>query len=190
MRTLCAFLLLVVSASAKGPVVRVYTDVGAGSGTLIASEETYAQVLTAFHVVDDAATITVRFADGARYAATVQKVDATWDLALLVIKPVQHRAAALADRAPDVGEAVSIGRYGPHGGYEHDPGIVSEIRVSPGVGFVLGWFVIDDAEGRPGDSGGPVWDGNGRIVGVLWGSRSNQTIACDLQRVRKFLNER
>lgn len=127
-------------------------------------------VLTNDHVVDDASTIQVAFADGRRSPAEVVATDPLTDLALLRTERRNLPAATFSDKLPDVGElAVAIGN--PLG-FENTvtAGIISGLQRSIPGSAAQTQALVDllqtDAAISPGNSGGALVGGDGRIVGI------------------------
>ncbi len=120
---------------------------------------------TALHVVDRAEAITVRLADGRRYAAELVAGDGASDLALLRI-PVD---LPLLEMAPEPVLGAPVCAVGNAFGLDLSVtcGVVSATRRS-GVGFnPVEDFIQTDASVNPGASGGALVDQEGRLVGLL-----------------------
>ena len=120
---------------------------------------------TALHVVDRAEAITVRLADGRRYAAELVARDGATDLALLRV-PVDLPPLETAPE-PELGAPVCA--VGNAFGLDLSVtcGVVSATRRS-GVGFnPVEDFIQTDASVNPGASGGALVDRDGRLVGLL-----------------------
>lgn len=139
----------------------VRVPAGIGSAVLI-SPDGFA--LTAAHVIGDANKVEVVADGGDEFEARVVRVDDRQDVALLKIPqlgsaPCLHPAA---QRTP-VGSDIYV--LGSPGGEELSfsvaKGIVSGYRNFDGVRFVQ-----LDASVNPGNSGGPVVDDRGEIVGL------------------------
>jgi serine protease Do len=135
-----------------------------GSGFVIDSE---GHVVTNNHVVDGADEIKIKFADGKEYDATLIGTDPETDLALLKIDSdadVPYVSWGESD-ALEVGDWVmAVGN--PFGlGGTVTAGIVSargrDIRSGP-----YDDFIQTDAAINRGNSGGPMFDMSGKVVGV------------------------
>lgn len=139
-----------------------------GSGFVIDDEEGH--VITNQHVVGDAETATVVLAGGAELAADVVGTDASTDIALLDVEdPEQLTALELGStESLAVGDpVVAIGSpFGLEGTLT--AGVVSgldrEIRAPDG--FAIDGVIQTDAALNSGNSGGPLLDSDGRVVGV------------------------
>jgi S1-C subfamily serine protease len=120
---------------------------------------------TALHVVDRAEAITVRLADGRRFAAELVAGDGASDLALLRIP----QDLPLLEMAPEPALGAPVCAVGNAFGLDLSVtcGVVSATRRS-GVGFnSVEDFIQTDASVNPGASGGALVDRDGRLVGLL-----------------------
>src|SRR5882757_6003183 len=137
--------------------------IGAGSGFFI-SPDGYA--VTNNHVVDHAQSVQVTTDDGTTYKAKVIGTDPNTDLALIKVDGKSSFAYAnFADRAPRVGDwVVAVGN--PFGlGGTVTAGIVSAQGRDIGSGPYDNYIQID-APINKGNSGGPAFDTNGKVIGV------------------------
>ena len=137
---------------------------GLGSGFVI-TEDGY--VVTNNHVVDRAEDIEVILENGKKYTAEIIGKDPKTDLAVLKIKPDQKLTAVQFGNSEDlrIGDWVmAIGN--PFGlGYTVTAGIVSATGRSLGLG-AYDDFIQTDAPLNPGNSGGPLFNLNGEVIGV------------------------
>jgi len=156
-----------------------------GSGTLVDARGEFGLVVTNWHVVCDAAgPPTVVFPDGFRSAAQVVKVDRDWDLAALAIWKPSVAAVPLAPSAPRPGESLSIAGYGG-GPYRQVSGACTQY-VAPGRSYPMEMVELA-ASARQGDSGGPIFNSQGELAGVLFGEGHGRTAGSYCGRVRHFL---
>jgi S1-C subfamily serine protease len=139
---------------------------GTGSGFLCGPG---GLALTNSHVVQDALAVEATFHDGRSVVVDVLGTDPTTDLALLRV-PVDDLAPLSLQAAdePRVGEFVlAVGC--PHGlSHSVSAGIISGLgRALPGPGGrTIEDVVQTDAPLNPGNSGGPLLDTEGRVVGI------------------------
>lgn len=156
-----------------------------GSGTLIHVTETHGLVLTNWHVVRDAVgPVEVVFPNGFRSGGTVIKVDQDWDLAAIGIWRPDVEPVTLSSRPPQPGESLTIAGYGS-GSYRAAGGRCLQY-LSPGDGHPFE-IVELGAEARQGDSGGPIFNEQGQLAGVLLGAAHGRTVGSYCGRVDNFL---
>lgn len=136
---------------------------GFGSG-FIMSQDGY--VVTNAHVVAGASEITVSLPDRREYTATLIGSDPRTDVALLKVDATGLPTLELGDSDDlNVGQWVlAIGT--PFGfDYTATQGIVSALsRSLPDENYVP--FIQTDVAVNPGNSGGPLFDTEGRVIGV------------------------
>lgn len=143
---------------------------GRGSGVVV---DMAGQILTALHVVADAESIEVVFADGTRTGATVAAQQPENDIAVLqpdrlpgVLVPAtlgNPASMRVGSDAYVVGNP--LGLYG-----SMSAGIVSGLDRSfqvPGSEQVVAGLIQIDAAVNPGSSGGPLLDRAGRVTGIV-----------------------
>lgn len=149
---------------------------GGGSGAILAKTGTTYTVLTAAHVVQRTdRSYTIRTHAKKDYPVTsVQRLPASQnapDLALVTFNSSEeYPVATLGDsQATEIGTNVYVSGYPATGGlsganreYEFSPGIVTSLRTSAAQGYTMRY----NAVARPGMSGGPVFDSEGRVVGI------------------------
>ena len=136
---------------------------GQGSGFIISAD---GLVLTNAHVVKDADQVLVKLTDHREFKAKVLGVDTTSDIAVLKIDTHGLQTVRLGNS-----DQLSVGDYvlaiGAPFGLEETAtaGIVSaKARSLPGDGAVP--FIQTDAAVNPGNSGGPLFDATGAVVGI------------------------
>jgi S1-C subfamily serine protease len=152
--------------------VRTGTEDALGSGVIISDQ---AQILTSLHVVADATRIDVTFADGTVSGAQVSAARPENDIAVLQPEtpPAQIVAAVLGNPgAMRVGDEVfAVGN--PFGLYSSmSAGIISGFDRSfqpEGTNQVLTGLIQIDAAVNPGNSGGPLLNRDGEVVGIVTG---------------------
>jgi putative serine protease PepD len=128
-------------------------------------------IVTNQHVIDGATSVTVRFPNEATYEATVVGSDASTDLAVLEVDAPARLLAPLAlgnSAELEVGDGVvAIGS--PFGlDATVTTGIVSALdrRMTSPNNFTIDGTIQTDAAINHGNSGGPLLDLRGRVVGV------------------------
>jgi serine protease Do len=147
-------------ADVVGSVVLIRLGDGFGSGVLISSD---GYVLTNEHVVGRAKSVRVRWSDGFETTGSVIKTHGRRDVAL--IKTDTHGRAALPIRTTPVqpGETVlAIGAPADEALQNTiTRGVVSANRILNGFSFIQ-----SDVTVNHGNSGGPLVDEKGRVVGL------------------------
>jgi molecular chaperone DnaK (HSP70) len=151
----------------KQSVVQLYTGFGRGTGFFVSTD---GLILTCGHVVEGCNNPTVQLADGESYVAQVLRIDAFVDLALLKIDRRGTNALSFGDVA-DIREGITVFAIGhPYGlSFTVSRGIVSaRNRVFDDISYVQ-----TDAAMNPGNSGGPLINEQGLVLGVNdWGISS------------------
>jgi len=150
-----------------GPRKEMVTSAGLGTGVLISSDG----VITAAHVVQAAENIKVKFADGEEIPGKVVSSNVQADVALvrLIYTRKNPTIAKLADSYyTKVGDQVFV--VGAPYGLEHSlsVGYISAKRQEETIstGFVRTEFFQTDAAINKGNSGGPMFNMNGEVVGI------------------------
>jgi serine protease Do len=136
---------------------------GLGSGFIVSPDGV---ILTNAHVVAGADEVTVRLTDQREFKAKVLGTDKMTDVAVLKIDAKNLPAVTIGDpKAARVGEwVVAIGA--PYGlDNTVTSGIISaKSRSLPGDAAVP--FIQTDAAVNPGNSGGPLFDLKGQVIGI------------------------
>jgi serine protease Do len=136
---------------------------GQGSGFIVSSD---GLILTNAHVVRDAREVMVKFADRRELKAKVLGADQATDIAVLRVAAKDLPTVQFGDpKTLQVGDYVLA--IGAPFGFEQTvtAGIVSaKGRSLPGDTYVP--FIQTDAAVNPGNSGGPLFDADGNVVGI------------------------
>lgn len=134
-----------------------------GSGFIISSD---GLILTNAHVVREAKEVSIKLSDRREFKAQVLGADTATDIAVLRVTAKNLPVVRLGDsRQLQVGDPVLA--IGSPFGFEQTAtqGIVSALgRSLPGDTSVP--FIQTDAAVNPGNSGGPLFDGSGAVVGI------------------------
>jgi serine protease Do len=171
------------SQSSSSPYTQVYRDTigsvvlirvtgqsgrgGQGSGFVFRGNH----IVTNAHVVSNASEVQVRFSRGQWRTASVVGTDPSSDLAVIEIQnPPQYAGAlSLVESEPAIGtEAVAIGSpYGFEGSVTS--GLVSGVNRSIPApnGYTIPDAIQTGAPVNPGNSGGPLVNLDGRVIGVI-----------------------
>lgn len=156
----------------------------AGTGMVLTSE---GLVLTNYHVVRSTQSISVTVAStGRRYQATLLGRDATKDVALLKLEGARSLDVVTIDRNPvRVGDiVVAAGNANGQGYVSAHRGNVLHLSRSINVRSAspndpperLSGLIETNAPAWPGDSGGPMFDATGEVLGMTTaGSSESET---------------
>jgi S1-C subfamily serine protease len=156
-----------VAATVPGPFGRPTAQQGAGTGFIVSSS---GQIATNNHVIAGASSIDVVLADGTTIPATVVGTSSTEDLAVLQIDrtglvPVRLGMSAhlrVGETAVAIGNALAL-----PGGPTVSAGIVSALGRALTVGSTnYAELIQTDAAISSGNSGGPLVDHEGLVVGI------------------------
>lgn len=139
---------------------------GSGSGLVIAPD---GYVLTNHHVVDNAGSLKVSLTEGSSLSASVVGADAATDLAVLRADASGLPAVELGDSgALRVGQLVIA--IGNPLGFQNtvSAGVISALArvLMSQTGRLIENIIQTDVALNPGNSGGPLVDSRGRVVGV------------------------
>ena len=179
-----------------GPKEEGRFGMSSGTGFFIADD---GLILTNRHVVQGAKSMLVMMANKKQRSAEVVVIDDEQDLALIRLKPDEKAPKnpfvqlAAANNPGDGAECVVMGfplidRLG--GQIKVTRGIVSS-----GKSNTAGADVVTDAKVNPGNSGGPMLDKSGNVIGVVTMKSSNSQfedsygLAISAGKVRKFLEK-
>ena len=159
-----------VSIESQYPQKDGKDETGIGSGFVVSEDGT---VMTCLHVVKGATAIKIIFADGFETTASIQGTQPNNDIALLSpeVVPADLIPAVLAGsrnlRSGD--EVFAVGN--PFGIQRSlSAGVVSGMGRSfrsPEAGTILSNLIQFDAAVNPGNSGGPLINRDGEVVGVV-----------------------
>ena len=148
------------------------SDYGLGSGVVV---DAFGNILTSLHVVDGASTITVTFADGTESEAQIVGTQPENDIAVIqaLDTPLFVVPAVLGNpNAMRVGdEAFVVGN--PFGLYSSmSAGVISgfdRVFTPTGSDNAIHGMIQVDAAVNPGNSGGPLLNRQGHVVGIVTG---------------------
>ena len=146
------------------PESNLFPSRGQGSGIVVSAD---GYILTNRHVIEDSNLVYVHLADQSRYTAEIIGVDKETDLALIKIDKENLIPIQWAPR-----DAVQVGTMvwamGSPFGLEQSItlGIVSATHRTAKVGTLYQDFLQTDAAVNPGNSGGPLVNENGLLIGV------------------------
>jgi S1-C subfamily serine protease len=157
-----------IYSEVKESVVLIQTDIGLGSGFVY---DTKGHIITNHHVIEDAETIQVTFLDGNISSANVVGSDIYSDLAVIKVDPkITELYPVVLGMSSELEVGEPVAAMGNPFGLSDSltVGIVSALeRTLDSAG---GYLIIDiiqiDAAVNPGNSGGPLVNIKGQVVGV------------------------
>ena len=145
---------------------------GLGTGVIV---NDFGDIITSLHVIAGVQNIKVTFADGTESAAVVASESPEIDIAILQAEqlPAQFVPATLGNpgsmRVGD--EAYVVGN--PFGLYNSmSAGVISGFNRTfqpPGSNQLIEGLIQFDAAANPGNSGGPLLNRSGHVVGIVTG---------------------
>ena len=150
-----------VEQRVRPAVVRI-RDLGCGVsvGTGVALDDHH--FATNAHVIEGPGTVQVNLWDGTLLHGNVDVASVRRDVAIVSVDGVLPTAPPAADQLATVGTRVHIGGFPEAQPFELTPGRVLGTRQ------ILGFRSYTlDAPIQPGDSGGPVLDEDGRVLGLV-----------------------
>ncbi|WP_461256099.1 Do family serine endopeptidase [Treponema sp. R80B11-R83G3] len=158
---------------------REYRSQGLGSGIIVRQKDGVYYALTNNHVVDEANEITVAVRDGKEYTAQLVGKDERKDLALVSFKTNDNYPLAVLGDSDSVmvGDwAIAIGNpLGEQFSFSVTMGIVSAVGRTGGPGGNINDFIQTDAPINQGNSGGPLVNIRGEVIGINTWIASNQS---------------
>ncbi|GAB4567297.1 MAG: hypothetical protein Fur0017_07830 [Anaerolineales bacterium] len=145
---------------------------GLGSGVVV---DAFGDILTSLHVIADARRVTITFADGAKSEAQVISEMPELDLAVIQAldsPPVLFPATLGNPAAMRVGdEAFVVGNpFGLYGSMSS--GVISgfdRVFRMPNSNLEIPGMIQFDAAANPGNSGGPLLNRQGHVIGIVTG---------------------
>ncbi len=147
----------------------IYPEEGAGSGFIIDDE---GHIVTNYHVIDGATSINVSLADGREFPAKRVGIDPRNDVAVLKVDVSAGTLEAVelgSSSTLKVGQrAIAIGNPFGQFGQTLTTGVVSALNRSlkgPDGSEITGMIQTDAAINR-GNSGGPLLDSSGKVIGI------------------------
>ena len=170
-------------------VVRILNEQGRertfGSGTLVAKNDEQGLVVSCAHLFREyTGRITVMFPNNESFTARLLDVDAASDLSALLISKPGAPAVKVARDLPRIGDSLISCGYGPHGQFATNHGrALGNLSLQGHKQDVLELT----GSARQGDSGGPIWNNQGELAAVLFGTDGHRVDGTHCGIVREFL---
>ncbi|HYJ75727.1 MAG TPA: trypsin-like peptidase domain-containing protein [Kineosporiaceae bacterium] len=139
---------------------------GAGSGFVAARE----RVVTNAHVVEGASRVAVRTESGSRLAARVVLYDPAADTAVLAVPGLSGNALQPSRAEADEGAPAWVAGHPLGGPLKVVP--ASVLGTVGGTGSDRETYVLRTVV-RPGNSGGPLLDAQGRVLGIVYATAAD-----------------
>ena len=176
--------------------VPAYVFIGGGSGAIISAD---GYVITNYHVAGKADQWRVKMADGRTHVAEMVGSAPKTDLALLKIQDgndLPHLPLGDSDALVPGQKVLAIGNPFGMGNLDHTPSVAKGVVGAIGINRRLaGDAIVTDAPVNPGNSGGPLVNLRGELIGVngqiasRFGVRANAGTgyAISSNQVKRFL---
>ncbi|MDR1862454.1 MAG: Do family serine endopeptidase [Treponema sp.] len=157
---------------------REFRSAGLGSGIIVRQDKDTYYVLTNNHVVDGANEIQAATKDGKEYPAELVGKDSRRDLAVVSFKTSDFFPPATLGNSDNVkvGDwAIAMGNpLGEQFSFSVTMGIVSAVGRTGGPGGNINDFIQTDAPINQGNSGGPLVNIRGEVIGInTWIASNN-----------------
>lgn len=145
-------------------VVLIRTESGGGTGFFVSSD---GLVVTSHHVIYGRTSVTIQTADGREFdGVELLAVDIERDLAVLKVSAKPKVFLELSDKEASVGDSIVV---------IGNPLAAKELAATISTGIVSGLRNLTDntrilqitAPVSPGNSGGPVFSDDGKVIGVI-----------------------
>lgn len=157
----------------RGGQMQTQQSTSVGSGVIIYQDDTSLYMVTNYHVVEDATTLSVTFVDDATYEATLCGYDSQRDIAVIKVEGSSLTSDTLSkinvasignSQTLNVGQqVVAIGNALGYG-QSVTTGIVSATDRT--VENDSNTYIQTDAAINPGNSGGALFNMNGELIGI------------------------
>jgi len=165
------------AGTGKAPIIFRFSDEvppieneSLGSGFVIKVEKDFLYVVTNSHVVEKAKVITVKFSNGYIQKAKVVGRDEKSDIALLRI-PMSEKLMQIKPLKIGNPSKLKVGYFVISGGSPYNIGLTFTLGIVSALDRNLGIsayerYIQTDAAINPGDSGGPLLNLDGEVVGM------------------------
>ena len=157
---------------------REFRSQGLGSGIIVRQKDDIYYVITNHHVVDNTTEIRIATKDGKEYPAELVGKDERKDLAMVSFKTNDFYPLAALGNSDEVkvGDwAIAMGNpLGEQFSFSVTMGIVSAVGRTGGPGGNINDFIQTDAPINQGNSGGPLVNIKGEVIGInTWIASNN-----------------
>jgi hypothetical protein len=174
------------AAAAPNSICQVTVTIGTTRSTTSGVYLTPQLILTVAHVfADGPGPITISSPAGDVQIGILKRLNSQIDLAAIGVSSKHPTPRKLARQPPTRHTTIYAAGCGRTG------------RLRVWTGRVLGWVsrrltasadtMVITGQAGSGDSGGPIIDAAGDVVGIIWGTRDGNTYAVDLDTITAFL---
>jgi len=165
------------AGTGKAPIIFRFSDEvppieneSLGSGFVIKVEKGYIYIVTNSHVIEKAKVITVKFSSGFTVKADVVGRDSKSDIALLKV-PISPEISGVKSLKIGNPKKLKVGYFVISAGSPYNIGLTFTLGIVSALNRNLGIsayerYIQTDAAINPGDSGGPLLNLNGEVVGM------------------------
>jgi hypothetical protein len=168
---------------ASPAVVQVTTDDGSGSGFLITK---FGHIATNYHVIRNSRYLAVQFPDGRKVKAAIAAINQQYDMAILkvnseIVENIEPLAILPEEKESTVKVGVPVVAIGSplNQKFLMTQGILSKVDETT----VLGDFLL-----QAGNSGGPLMNPEGEVIGINTFGEANIAGAIRVGTLRDFLS--
>jgi S1-C subfamily serine protease len=166
--------------------VMISDNIGGGSGVFIDDDV----ILTAGHVLENMNTCNIELSDGTILKSNDFYIDNKEDVGFIFVDTDELHIAKISSMPKNIGDIVFLvgTPYNKFFSFTLTKGIVSHLdRDIP----EMGWkdLLQVDAEGGYGSSGGPLYDSEGRVIGIYVGHAGDGGIGITLCESAKSILE-
>lgn len=169
--------ILSKSADSKTPLIFKFNEEippfeneSLGSGFVIKKDKKYLYIVTNSHVIEKAKIITVKFSNGIKVEAKIAGKDSKSDIAVLKV-PMIPKLSKINPLPIGDPSTLKVGYFVISAGSPYNLGLTFTLGIVSALNRNLGIssyenYIQTDAAINPGDSGGPLIDINGKVVGM------------------------
>lgn len=180
---------IIRAAAVRQAVVLIVTDQSSGSGFIVDTLG-LGTVLTNQHVVESASEISATLPDGRKFSARLVGADSITDVAVLRLEADEQDVLPNLPVAP-LGTAsdLMVGQWTVKIGYPYEdlrshpePSVTAGVVSALDRNFSTGRMIQTDAASNPGNSGGPLVNALGQVIGINtsgWSEGVNFAIPID-----------
>lgn len=167
---------ITVSTTSVNIFGQTTTSAASGSGFVLTQD---GYIVTNYHVVEGADTVTVTMYNGDEYDAKYVGGDEDYDIAVIKVEAEDLQAVTVGDSDTlNVGDHVlAVGNPLGELTFSMSGGMVSSVNRAINVSGTPFNMIQTDASINPGNSGGPLFNSYGEVVGIVsakYSSASNE----------------